>query len=418
MNILILNQYALPAGAPGITRHGDLGAELVKLGHTVAVIASGFDYLSREVDRARDGSPSHENYDGVEFYWIKTISYKKNDGKRILSMLEYSIKSFWKSITLQFRNKPDIILASSPHLLAGLTGLILASVFRIPFILELRDLWPSYLVDLRAIREGSNLHKVLLQLEKLLYTRSSHIIGVPPLAFKRVSEVGITTSKVTHIPNGIVVNNKISELSFDILPVSLQEIISAESSRTTIMYAGAHGIANNLGYVLDALDYLRLNDNNTYESIAVIFIGGGQERSELIQLAKEKNHNHVYFHPQIDKFCLKIALTYANALLFLVDAKVYGYGVSPNKLFDYMEASKPILFASNVLENVVQEIGAGITFPPNPKAFSEAISCLINTSDDELSQMGQRAKSYVIENHNWEKLARRVEMIMLDCVSN
>ena len=419
MNILILNQYALPAGAPGITRHGDLGAALVKVGHTVTVIASGFDYLSREVDRARDGKPSQENYDGVDFYWIKTIPYKKNDGKRILSMLEYSIKAFWKGFILNYRRKPDIIFASSPHLLAGFAGLMLALWFRVPFILEVRDLWPSSLVDLGAVQEGSNVHKVLLGLEKFLYKQSSHIIGVPPLTYKRIDELGIESSKVTHIPNGIVVNTEISTSSVDPMPESLQQIVNTESSRTIIMYTGAHGVANNLGNVLDSLDHLKLNDKQTYENIAVIFIGGGQERTQLIQAARDKQHDHVYFHPQISKSCLKQMLTYADLLLFhLANAKVFEYGISPNKLYDYMEASKPILLSSSSSDNIVEEIDAGLTFAPqDPKALSEAITILVNLPEDERTEMGQRAKSYVLENHNWRKLTNDVESVFLDCIS-
>lgn len=414
MNILILNQYALPAGSPGITRHGDLGAALVRRGHSVTIIASSFDYLTRKFSRTNtERNVCLEDYSGVKFSWLKTTSYSNNGLKRILSMLEYSLKSTWQGLSSS-QEKPDIIYASSPQLLAGLAGYFLSRYFGVPLIFEVRDLWPSSLADLGAISQSSLTYKLLESIEKFLYKNATCIIGVPPLAYQRIEEVGVSPEKVVHIPNGISVEEALS-VSEEI-PDSLATIFSSESSRKIIMYTGAHGLANNLGNVIESIEHLKLFSPDVYDNIAVIFIGGGQQRDELIQLGKNKKLNHIYFHPPIDKHHLKVALKKADLLLFhLADAKVFQYGISPNKLYDYFEAAKPILFSCTDTDNLIERIGAGITFyPDRPESLAKAITKLSTLPSSSCQDMGERGRDYVLANHDWSQLAQQVESIMLN----
>ncbi|BAY83948.1 glycosyltransferase-like protein [Calothrix parasitica NIES-267] len=412
MNILILNQYALPSGSPGITRHGDLARILVKKGHKVTVIASGFDYLTRQQDRTAGKKFLKENYFGVDFIWLSTTNYQANDGKRVKSMLDYSVKAF--SQCLRLENKPDIVIASSPHLLTGLTGFFVSAYQKIPFLLEIRDLWPSSLVDLGAIKENSFLHKILVKLEKFLYDKATRIITIPPLAHKRVQELLGNSDKCIHIPNGIVINDDTSTSNNAKLPESFLKILEDEKNRNIIMYAGAHGVANNLENVLETADYLREYNLDIYNQISIVFIGGGQKREQLIKLTQEKEHHHIHFHPPVDKFLLKQILSQADVLLLhLADAKVFTYGISPNKLYDYFDAAKPVLFSSPIKNNIVNEIQVGISFlPGRPKELARAIESILQISEEERVNMGEKAKTYVREFHNWEILGTKLEQIM------
>ncbi|MDJ0696055.1 glycosyltransferase family 4 protein [Mastigocoleus sp. MO_188.B34] len=417
MNILILNQYALPSGSPGITRHGDLAKVLVKRGHQVTIVASGFDYLTRQQDRTAGKKILKENYSGVDFIWLKTTNYKGNDGKRVKSMLDYSIKALLQSLKL--KNKPDIVIASSPHLLTGLTGFLLSAYKRIPLLLEIRDLWPSSLVDLGAIKANSLLHRILVKLEKFLYEKATGIITIPPLAYKRVQELLGESDKCTHIPNGIVINDDRKIFQDVKLPESFLKILEREKNRKIIIYAGAHGVANNLENVLETADYLREHNLNIYDQIAILFIGGGQKREELINLTQEKKHNHIHFHPPIDKLLLKRMLAHGDMLLLhLADAQVFTYGVSPNKLYDYFDAAKPVLFSSPIENNIVNQIQAGITFlPGRPKKLAEAIDFILKASDKERISMGDNARNYVRKYHNCEELAVKLEKLCLKCMN-
>lgn len=418
MNILILNQYALPSGSAGITRHGDLGKVLVKLGHHVTVIASSFDNFTRKIDKNHNHKVEKEVHSGVDFIWLNTTAYTANDAKRVRSMLDYSIKAFLKGLSLE--KKPDVLIASSPHLLTGLTGVLLAIYYRIPLVFEVRDLWPSTLVDLGVVKEHTFLHQALVKLETLLYKYATKIITVPSLAYKRIEEMTISSAKCRHIPNGIVIDDCLDNDNNVSLPDSLLQILEAEKSRRIIMYTGAHGVANNLHNVLSAADYLREHNQNVYNQIAFLFIGGGQKRNELIEAAKAKGHTHIYFHPPIEKLLLRKSLTYADILLLnLADAKVFTYGISPNKLYDYFEAAKPILLSSPMEVNIVTQIQAGITFlPGQSEELAKAIDAMLKLSEEERIAMGQRSRNYVKKFHDWQKLGEEVESILQEAMQN
>ncbi len=414
MNILILNQYALPRGAAGITRHGDLGSVLVSKGHKVTVIASGFDYLTREIDRTQGKLILQETHSGVDFFWLKTTPYKSNETKRTKSMVDYSINTAIKGLNLA--DKPDVVIASSPHLLTGLVGIFLSAYYQIPFVFEIRDLWPYVLVQLGAIKPNSFFHKTLNKIEKIIYKKSAKIIILSHFAGNYLKQIAVEKEKISYIPNGIFLNEKF-KLAQNTLPDSLKSIIKAEKARKIIMYCGAHGIANNLNNVLEALDYLRNNKENIYNKIAVFFIGGGQQKDHLIKLAHQKKHSHVHFHPPVAKAVVKSALSYADILLVHV-ADGFNYGISPNKLYDYLDAEKPILYSSAISNDIIEEIRAGITFLPNqPRELARAIETMIFFPEEERVSMAKRGKSYVREYHNLEKLGEKLEKILLEVIS-
>src|SRR5690606_33471209 len=140
-SVWIVNQYALPRGATGITRHGDLASVLRRHGHDVTVIASGFDNFTRG-GKAGSGVTDH---DGVRFVWLETTAYRKNDARRVLNMVEF----YARAVTARLgglATRPDVVIGSSPHLLSGLAGLTLARRHLARFVLELRDVWPDDLV--------------------------------------------------------------------------------------------------------------------------------------------------------------------------------------------------------------------------------------------------------------------------------
>ena len=178
MRILILNQYALPAGEAGITRHGDIGAELVRRGHEVTVIASDFDYFSRQRTR-RGGETNATTHDGVKFVWLRTGAYVGNDRRRMSSMVRYAMSATWAGI--RQRPAPDVIIGSSPQPLAPLAADGVARLRRVPWIFEARDIWPSALVDLKAIKRGGRTHRLLERLERYSYQRANAVVSVPPL---------------------------------------------------------------------------------------------------------------------------------------------------------------------------------------------------------------------------------------------
>jgi glycosyltransferase involved in cell wall biosynthesis len=411
MHLLILNQYGLPSGAPGITRHGDLGKVLAARGHHVTIVASRFNYLTRSAVSTK--GESAEILSGVEFRWLDTPTYRGNDARRVRSMIEFTMRAVVAGGRL--RRRPDVVLASSPHLLTGLAGLALALRFRAPFVFEVRDLWPSALVDLGAIRRGGLAHRSLEMLELLMYRAARRIIIVPPLAARRVAQLGVDPAKCVAIPNGA----DLSETAVVSLPATLQGMLNAEAGREIIMYTGAHGVSNGLQTVVQAATVLRDRNPETYERVAFVFIGEGAERQDLMQAAAQHRHAHMHFHGPIGKDAVRAALARATALLVqFADAPVYEFGVSPNKLFDYMAAAKPVLLGSRLDSTPVDEATAGIRYEPgSPGSLATAIETLVALAPPERAAMGQRGRELVERKYNTQVTAAQLEAALDEVIA-
>ncbi len=411
MHVAIINQYALPSGVPGITRHGDLGAELARRGHRVTILASRFHYLTRE---GNDERQPIEARDGVEFRWLNTGTYARNDRRRTRSIVAFTLGAIVAGWRMP---KPDVIVASSPHLLAGFTGIVLSRRFGVPLVFEVRDLWPSALVDLGALRRGSMLHRGLVWLERLCYRAAKQIITVPPHADRRVREVGGDPTRCVHIPNATT-----PELATDVdgeLSGSLSAVLSEVGNRKLLIYAGAQGISNDLSTLIRALATLRRQDPSASDRIAALLIGDGSEHDNLVEQAARLGDHQVYFHPPIDKAAVRPLFKHADALLVsFADAEVYDYGLSPNKLFDYMAAGRPVLLASRLTDTPVDEADAGRRYEPgSADSLATALSALLSLTEAERDAMGERGRRLVADRYTIPVTGSQLEALLLDVIS-
>jgi glycosyltransferase involved in cell wall biosynthesis len=409
--VWIINQYALPKGEAGITRHGDFASVLVKHGFDVTVFASGFDYLTRQKDRSGEARSKLENYHGVKFVWLKTPPYSGNDSKRVKNMVTFFYEMLREAAFRKY-GRPDIILGSSPHLLSGLAGHLLAVRYRVPFVFEVRDVWPEVLVDLKALRESSLTHRILSQIAKHLYRRASSVLTVPPKAHSYIAKLGINPNKLVPLPNGVFLQSTETTAQ---LPERLEQLFQQEQSRFKVIYMGAHGVANDLGNVLNTAAYLREHHFETYEKIAFFFVGGGQQQAELIEKAKVMGLQHTHFHPPVPKAAVPLVTSKADALLVhLSPAEFFStYGLSPNKLYDYLAAAKPILFSTLDTDTVLHHHQAGLTFTPGkPEAFAKTLLELMSMSTAEREKMGKCGRKAVETGYDLERLGEKLAMIL------
>jgi glycosyltransferase involved in cell wall biosynthesis len=402
MNIWIFNHYALPPIYPGGTRHFDLSKELVKKGHRVKIFASSFLYsrLKETQEYGKEEVYKLENYDGVEFVWIKTVPYTQNDFRRFYNMLSYC-KNVKKAVS-SLHDKPDIIIGSSVHLFAVNTAFNISRKLKVPFVMEVRDLWPQTLIDLGM----SKFHPFVLllgYLEKKLYSKALKIITLLPKSAEFIASKGVPNSKIEWIPNGISLEK--FENLLDNYP---------SNKIFTLSYTGAIGKANNLQVVLEAAKLLK------EEKVLFRIVGEGPERENLIKFKEENNLNNVEILPPVPKSEVIDILKSSDALIFnLEDSPVFKYGISSNKLFDYLAAARPIIFSAKASNNPVDEARAGITVPPNsPEEFSKAVLKLKNMTKEELREMGKRGFDYVKENHSIEKLSVKLEELLKKTIEN
>lgn len=180
MRIWIVNQYAVPLSEPGITRHVEIGRRLVAAGHEVTVIAGDRHYAERDRSRLREGESARiDDVEGVRFVSLRTPAYKRNFWKRGLNLLAFVARLGRLDREGLDLPRPEVVVGSSPSLTAAFGAWWLAHRLRVPFVLEVRDLWPMSLIDLGGLSPRHPAVLVLGALERFLYRRAAAIITVP-----------------------------------------------------------------------------------------------------------------------------------------------------------------------------------------------------------------------------------------------
>ncbi|TLS38497.1 glycosyltransferase family 4 protein [Pseudalkalibacillus caeni] len=396
MKIWILNHVALKPSDIGITRHYDISKELVEKGHKVTIFASSFlAYLFKWRDPKRKNYT--ENVNDVIFEWVWTLPYKGNGVLRILNMISYLFTSLIRGVKKE--EKPDVIVGSSVHLFACLAAYYLSKWKKSTYVVEIRDLWPRTLIDFGAMSERHPVAVMFGIIEKFVYKKADRIIVTLPGAANYISSLGIDSDKIYHIPNGIDLNRIELLENTPSLEVEIKKI--KEKHGQVAMYVGSHGMANSLETVVKSAEYLPENQ------VAYVFVGDGPEKENLKKMAND--YENVYFFEGIPKDEVLSTLALGDVLMVsMLDTPLYKYGISLNKLNDYLLVGKPILFAGEVYNDIVGDSGAGKTVPPeDPKAFAEGLNELLKLTDEERIKIRQSAQAYVEDNHDIKKLAER-----------
>jgi len=388
-NVWILNHYAHTPELPGGTRHYELARRLAKLGFDVTVIASAFHHSTRTIT-STDGHPFVvKEIDGVRFVWIRSNArYAENDATRTRNMIEFALRSWWKG-RQRFEKlvpTPDAVLGSSPHLLTPLAAWRLARRFRVPFLFEVRDLWPETIVEMGVLSRRNLVTRLLYFLERFLYARTCKIISLLPDIAEYLERIGRGAKSVTVIPNGVDVE------AFACPPAAIGTGV------VRLVYAGAHGPANGLEHVLEAANLLTGDT-----CIEFHFYGSGPRKPDLIKQAQRAKLRNVYFHDAVPKLLMPNILCGADILLLnYAKIGIGRYGISPNKLWEYMASGRPILFAHEATNDPVAETGCGISVPPeDPITLANAIRVLVAMNPAERTSLGAKGSCFVRENRDW-----------------
>lgn len=398
-NVWILNHYAQEPGGAGGTRHFSLAKHLRTLGWQTTVIAASVELNTGCQRLARHEKTRVDTIEEVPFLWVKTPPYKGNGGGRILNMLVYSLR-VWLPKTTRELPPPDVVVGSSVHPFAAVTAALLAKRHGVPFVFEVRDLWPQTLVDLGRLKDTSAMTRILRWLEIWLYRRADKIVVLLPKAVDYIEPLGIPSDKVVWIPNGVELDGYAKPL-----PSTQREVF-------TLMYFGAHGQANGLDCVLKAMALLRKMPD--MQHVRLRLIGDGPLKPILMAQATKLNLINVQFEDPVPKVQIPKLASGADAFVICVKdlPHLYKYGVSMNKLFDYLAASRPIIMASAAVNDPVHDAGAGFTVAPeNSNELAQAINKLVNLSQKQRSAMGEAGREYVEKHHSFSALAAKLATV-------
>ncbi len=405
MHILLIHQAFAALDEPGGTRHHELARHLVARGHRVTIIASPVSYLTGAIgsDADRAGEASGDD-DGVTILRVRTYSaLHRSFTHRLVSFFSFMLSSFWTGLGV---GDVDLVWGTSPPIFQGLTAWLVARLKGVPFLFEIRDLWPAFAVAVGVLRQPL-LIRASEGLERFLYRRADRLVVNSPGFIVHVKARGGT--QVELVPNGS------DTAMFD--PANEgQEFRNQHGlgKRFTAIYAGAHGMSNDLEVLLDAAR--RLSDR---EDIAIVMLGDGKEKPVLQRRASEMELTNVFFAPPIPKNAMPGALAAADACIAILKPVDLYKTVYPNKVFDYMAAGRPVILAiDGVIRRVIEEAGAGIAVPPgDPAALATAISQLAD--DPQLRrEMGSRGRAYVELNFDRVTLAERMVSVVEEMSSD
>ena len=405
MNVWLVNQYAIPPTQPGITRHFSFAAALNRQGHDVTLIASSFDHVTRKQTRLNPGETFRiETIEGVRFLWLRTPPYEGNTRRRVWNMLMFAWR-VWRRHGAHELAPPDVVVGSSPHPFGALAAWRVARAFGVPFVLEVRDLWLEGLVQLGNMRADHPVLRVLARLERTLYRNAARIITLWPHSPPYIAARGGHADKIVWISNGVCLDTVVPQPP------------RAPSGPLTIMYLGSHSVTNPLHTVLDAAALLQAE--SYADKVRFRLVGDGPNKRDLVRQAERAGLDRmVRFEAPIPKQSINDVITEADIFILpLHRGGLYRWGMSPNKLFDYMAAARPILIAVDVPSNPVAEAGAGLSVPAeDAAAMAHAIKTLLALSPQERWEMGLRGRRYVEEHHDMARLAERFEACLRSAV--
>jgi glycosyltransferase involved in cell wall biosynthesis len=399
-SLLWINHFAVSPSDGGGTRHFELSRELTVRDWRVTIAATDFHLQTRTYTR-RPGpafrAPVPEQLDGVDFLWLWSAPYTRNDWRRGWNWI-----SFGQSLSRWHPEgaAADVVIGSSPQLFAALAGARMASRLGVPFVLEVRDLWPESLLAVGG-RKGLAYH-AFGAMARYLYRRADRIVVLARGSADHIARYGVDAKKLVYVPNGVDLN------AFTRRPEG-----SADSF--TLVYAGAHGPANGLDAVLDAAELLR-NDPR----VRFLFVGDGPAKSSLREDAARRNLTNIEFRDPVAKSNIPALFASADAgLMVLRDSPLFAYGVSPNKLFDYFGAALPVV--CNVpgdVAGMVAEAGAGEQAADSSgAALADAIRRLVARSPEERARMGLAGRAWVAREHSRPVLAERLDGMLRELIA-
>ncbi|MGA9531615.1 MAG: glycosyltransferase family 4 protein [Anaerolineales bacterium] len=407
MHILLIHQAFVTIGEAGGTRHHELARELVRRGHRVTVLAGGVSYLTGK--QVGSGWLTRQQDDvGVRIWRPYTYSgWHRSFVHRVVSFVSFMLSSFIVGLRVR---EVDLIWGTSPPIFQAASSWLLARLKRVPYVLEIRDLWPYFAIEVGVLRNRW-LIAMSRWLERFLYRRADRLVVNSPGFIDHVHQRG--AKRVDLVPNGV-------DISMFDPAASGQSFRQANGlgDGYVVLYAGAHGMSNDLGVVLQAAELLR-------DEPAVVFalVGDGKEKPALQARVLELALNNVRFVPAVEKSGMRQALAAADACLAILKPLEAYRTTYPNKVFDYMAAGRPVLLAiDGVIRQVVEQAQAGLFVPPgDPGALADAIRQL--RSDPEgAREMGLRGRRYVGERFSRttsaDKLLKVFESALSDRVGD
>ena len=403
MKIIQISHYA------GSLQHGMMfrpyyiSRECVRMGHEVIIVAASFSHL-RQKNPEVCSDIQEESIDGIRYIWIKTPAYHGNGLGRIRNMMCFIRKLYKYLPKIASDFKPDAVIAASTYPLDSYPARWIAKKHNAKFVFELHDLWPMSPQVLGRMSKWHPFIMIMQMGEDYWCKNADVVISLLPDAYKHLVARGMAMDKYHVIPNGVDVDEwKENSVA---LPQEHEACINAlnNQDKFLVCYIGGHAVSNGLDAIINLAS--EVADKS---QIHFLLIGNGNEKKRLIEKTHTLGLANVSFLPPVPKVCVPCLLQKMDVLICVTpDTPLCQYGMSMNKIFDYMMASKPILWASNASNDIVSAAHCGFTVPSGDiTGLRSKLLHMYTMNADELLELGHNGKEYILAHYTYSKLAKQ-----------
>jgi colanic acid biosynthesis glycosyl transferase WcaI len=298
--------------------------------------------------------------------------------------------------------KVDVLIASAPPFFPHLAGALVARLRGIPLVLEIRDLWPDYLVGMGVLKPGRGSTRALFALERRLLRQARHVVVVTDSFRRRVVEKGVAPERVSVLPNGV---DPAAYYPEEVDTPPLPELTPSGPDGFTVGYLGTFGASQNLESVIDAAALLAAED----PSIRVVLVGDGPQRQRVVAHAAARALPNLSIHGTLPRERTRAFYNACDACLVPLTPIAVFQETIPSKIFEVMACERPVVAClGGEGRRVVEESGGGVVATPgDPRSIADAVLRLKRRSAAERAAMGRSGRAYVVNHYQRDVLADR-----------
>ncbi|MDP2606636.1 MAG: glycosyltransferase family 4 protein [Deltaproteobacteria bacterium] len=413
MKILYVSQYFPPEmGAPA-ARVSELARHWVKAGHEVTVL-TGFPnhptgIVPTEYRTKLRKLVCREQKDGIDVVrtWLFPCPNRKAH-ERLLNYLSFVLSS---CITGIFLRRPDIIIATSPQLFVGLTGRWLGWIKRVPFILEVRDLWPDSITASGMGSEADVSIRLLRALSSFLYRSCNHLVVVTP-AFKQelVAKWHVRAEKISLVENGVETDL--------FTPDDIRDDVKRElglEGKFVVSYIGTLGLAHGLHAVVKAAAQLQ----SAFPDIQFLFVGEGADKDRLVSLVSDLQLNNVRFLPQQPRQKVPSFIRASDVCLVLLKKASVFETVIPTKMLEFMACGRPVILGvDGQARQVIEKAEAGVFIEPEDHAALAQAVRQLHLDLGLRKALGENGRKYIVDHLSRKRTAKTYTGVLENVIRN
>ena len=405
MRIAYLSHYFVPEPAAPAARVHEFARAWTRAGHQVSVITAFPNHPVGRIPPAYRGTWwTTEWIDGIRVLrcWLYAVP-NRGVARRGLDHLSFMATSVL--LGMPRLGPVDVVVASSPPLFSALSGLLIARLKRVPFVLEVRDLWPEAIVELGLMRPGLGV-RALGALARFLYRQASRVVVVTRAFADYLVTQGVAPEKLAVIPNGadtglFAPDVRAGEAARDALQLD---------GRFVVAYVGSHGLSHGLGAVLDAAA--------AQPEVTFLLVGDGADRQRLLAERNRRQLSNVIMRESVARSDVPGLYAAADACLVpLRDVPLFSAFV-PSKLFEVLAAGRPVIGAvrGEARDILARSGGALLVEPERGDQLAEAIDQL-RRDPDLRAELGRRGRAFAQENYDRDALARQYLEMLCEVVA-